>query len=115
MDHTPGARAGARGVADEAETAHLLFGDPGAAIWDRWRKGDTIQETAGPFDRFHSSMLILAETGGIRPLVARCQLGLGKLHGRSGQRQQGRKSLAVAATMFREMRMRFWLEPAERV
>jgi IS30 family transposase len=39
-----------------------------AIIWDRWRKGDTIHQIAGLFDRFHSSIQgILAETGGIRP------------------------------------------------
>jgi IS30 family transposase len=39
-----------------------------AIIWDRWRKGDTIHQIAGLFDRFHSSIhRILAETGGIRP------------------------------------------------
>jgi IS30 family transposase len=39
-----------------------------ALIWDRWRKGDTIHEIAGLFNRFHSSIhRILAETGGIRP------------------------------------------------
>ncbi len=39
-----------------------------AIIWDRWRKGDTIHQIAGSFDRFHSSIhRILAETGGIRP------------------------------------------------
>jgi len=37
-------------------------------IWDRWRKGETIHQIAGLFDRFHSSIQrILAETGGIRP------------------------------------------------
>ena len=39
-----------------------------AVIWHRWRKGDTIHQIAGLFDRFHSSIQrILAETGGIRP------------------------------------------------
>ena len=39
-----------------------------AVIWDRWRKGDTIHQIAGLFDRFHSSIQrILVETGGIRP------------------------------------------------
>ena len=39
-----------------------------AVIWDRWRRGDTIHQIAGLFDRFHSSIhRILAETGGIRP------------------------------------------------
>ncbi len=39
-----------------------------ALMWERWRKGETIQQIAGLFDRFHSSIYrILAETGGIRP------------------------------------------------
>jgi IS30 family transposase len=38
-----------------------------AIIWDRWRKGETIHQIAGLFDRFHSSIQrILAESGGIR-------------------------------------------------
>jgi IS30 family transposase len=43
-----------------------------AIIWDRWRKGETIHQIAGSFDRFHSSIQrILAETGGIRPVERR--------------------------------------------
>jgi IS30 family transposase len=43
-----------------------------AIIWDRWRKGETIHQIAGSFDRFHSSIhRILAETGGIRPAERR--------------------------------------------
>jgi IS30 family transposase len=43
-----------------------------AVIWDRWRKGETIHQIAGRFDRFHSSIQrILAETGGIRPAERR--------------------------------------------
>ena len=37
-------------------------------MWDRWRKGDTLHQIAGLFDRHHSAIQrILAETGGIRP------------------------------------------------
>ncbi len=49
----------------------------------------------------------------IRPLVARCQLGLGKLHRRTGKQQQAHEHLATAATMFREMGLTYWLENAE--
>ena len=43
-----------------------------AMIWERWRKGETIHQIAGLFDRFHSSIQrILAETGGIRPAERR--------------------------------------------
>jgi class 3 adenylate cyclase len=57
--------------------------------------------------------LALAEELGMRPLVAHCHLGLGKLYGRAGKREQARDHLTIAATMYREMRMSFWLEQAE--
>ncbi len=49
----------------------------------------------------------------MRPLVAHCHLGLGKLHRRTGKRDQAREHLTTATTMYREMDMRFWLEKAE--
>ncbi|NUU04405.1 IS30 family transposase [Herbaspirillum robiniae] len=39
-----------------------------ALMWDRWRKGDSLQQIAQLFDRNHSSVSnILSITGGIRP------------------------------------------------
>lgn len=39
-----------------------------AVMWERWRKGESLQQIAQLFDRNHSSIQrILAETGGIRP------------------------------------------------
>jgi hypothetical protein len=49
----------------------------------------------------------------MRPLVAHCHLGLGKLSRRTGQREQAREHLSTATTMYREMDMRYWLEQAE--
>ena len=44
-----------------------------ALMWDRWRKGDSLQQIAQLFDRNHSSIQgILAKTGGIQP-VPRCR------------------------------------------
>jgi hypothetical protein len=57
--------------------------------------------------------LALAEPRGMRPLVAHCHLGLGKLYRRTGQREQACEHLATATTMYREMDMQFWLEKAE--
>jgi hypothetical protein len=57
--------------------------------------------------------LALAEPRGMRPLVAHCHLGLGKLYRRTGQREQAQEHLTTATTMYREMEMRFWLEQAE--
>jgi len=45
--------------------------------------------------------------------VAR-HLGLGKLYARTDKREQAREHLTTAATMYREMEMRFWLEQGER-
>ena len=50
---------------------------------------------------------------GMRPLVAHCHLGLGKLHRRTGKREQAQEHLTTATTLYREMDMRFWLEQAE--
>ena len=44
-----------------------------ALMWERWRKGDSLQQIAQLFDRNHSSVhRILAETGGIQP-APRCR------------------------------------------
>ena len=38
-------------------------------MWDRWKKGESLQQIAQLFDRHHPSIQrILAETGGIRPV-----------------------------------------------
>jgi hypothetical protein len=57
--------------------------------------------------------LVLAEPRGMRPLVAHCHLGLGKLSRRTAKPEQAREHLTTATTMYREMDMRFWLEKAE--
>ena len=44
-----------------------------ALMWERWKKGESLQQIAQLFDRNHSSISrILAETGGIRP-AQRCR------------------------------------------
>jgi tetratricopeptide (TPR) repeat protein len=57
--------------------------------------------------------LALAEALGLRPLIARCHLGLGALSRRAGTRQQAREHLTTAGTMFDEMDMRYWWEQAD--
>jgi class 3 adenylate cyclase/tetratricopeptide (TPR) repeat protein len=57
--------------------------------------------------------LSLAEPRGMRPLVAHCHLGLGKLYRRTGKRQEAQQHLTTATTMYRDMDMRFWREQAE--
>ncbi len=57
--------------------------------------------------------LALAEPRGMRPLVAHCHLGLGKLYRRTGKREQAQEHVATATTMYRDMGMTYWLPQAE--
>jgi hypothetical protein len=47
------------------------------------------------------------------PLVAHCQVGLGKLYRRIGSRQQAEEHLTTAIAMMREVEMGLWLKQAE--
>jgi tetratricopeptide (TPR) repeat protein len=66
-----------------------------------------------PAETHYRQAMALAEELGMRPLVAHCHLGLGKLSRRTGHRDQSREHLATATTMYREMGMTYWLEQAE--
>ena len=57
--------------------------------------------------------LALAAELEMRPLQARCHLGLGTLYRRLGRADAARVELSTAATMLREMGMTFWLPEAE--
>jgi len=83
---------------------------------------DRILKGANPADlpvepklqvRIGAAALTLATDPGMRPLVAHCHLGFGKLHRRTGDRASALEHLSTAATMYREMEMGFWLEKAE--
>jgi predicted ATPase/class 3 adenylate cyclase len=58
----------------------------------------------------HRRALALAEARAMRPLVAHCHLGLGRLYRRAGKGQQAREGLTIATTMYREMAMAYWVE-----
>ena len=49
----------------------------------------------------------------MRPLVAHCHLGLGKVYLRTSKRDPARDHLAAATTLYLDMDMPFWLEQAE--
>ena len=55
----------------------------------------------------------LAEELGMRPLIAHCHVGLGKLYRWIGNRQQAYEHLTNGVAMMREMEMGLWLERAE--
>jgi tetratricopeptide (TPR) repeat protein len=57
--------------------------------------------------------LALAEPRGMRPMVAHCHLGLGKLYRRTGNREQAQEHFTTAMTMYGEMGMTYWLQQGE--
>jgi hypothetical protein len=73
----------------------------------------TSPAEAGQAEESYRQAWSIAEQIGTPPLAAHCHLGLGKLYRRTGRRQEAHEHLATAATMYREMDMRFWLEQAE--
>jgi tetratricopeptide (TPR) repeat protein len=64
-------------------------------------------------EAYYHDALALADELGMRPLIAHCHLGLGKLYRRTGKREQAQEHLTTATTMYREMGMAYWLEKAE--
>jgi hypothetical protein len=84
----------------------------------RIRAAMRLADSATHPDRFdadrggahYREALALAEPRGMRPLMAHC---LGKVYRRLGQHEQAREHLSTAATMYRDVDMRFWLEQAE--
>ncbi len=89
-----------------AAAAHASYLEGEIAVRpDRWQPATAAER--------YRSALELAAGCGMRPLLAHCHLGLGKLYGRTGKREQAQEHLATATTMYREMDMQFWREKAE--
>ena len=62
---------------------------------------------------YYTAAMALADELGMRPLIARCHFGLGKLPQYGSRPGQAHEHLATAMTMYREMGMTYWLERAE--
>jgi tetratricopeptide (TPR) repeat protein len=93
----------------EAAQALHQRGDEAAA---RWLLGLTTPSLVEA-ELFLGEALALGSELAMRPLVAHCHLGLGKLYRRTGKREQAQEHLTIATTMYREMGMAYWLEEVE--
>jgi len=69
-------------------------------------------DPAGARARLEEALALATELG-LRPEVAHCHVGLGRLYGHTGNRNQAQEHLTTATTMYREMGMTYWLEQAE--
>ena len=63
-------------------------------------------------ERHYRDALVLAQELEMRPLAAHCHFGLGRLYRRTGQREESRRHLAIATTMYHDMGMSYWLASA---
>jgi len=64
-------------------------------------------------EALYRKALALANELGMRPLVAHCHHGLGRLYSQMGQVAQARSALTTAIEMYRAMDMTFYLTQAE--
>jgi tetratricopeptide (TPR) repeat protein len=71
----------------------------------------TSPDTETVEDSYRDAMALAQELC-MRPLVAHCHLGLGKLYRRTDKREQAQEHLTTATAMYREMGMTYWLEKA---
>jgi predicted ATPase/class 3 adenylate cyclase len=107
----------ASACAEQALTRAEGTRETGSRAWALRLQADIAARAAQPdpggAEASYGEALALAGELGMRPLVAHCHLGLASLYRRTGQREEVRKHLTTATTMYRQMDMRFYLEQAE--
>jgi class 3 adenylate cyclase/tetratricopeptide (TPR) repeat protein len=76
-------------------------------------EAELLAETdpAGAHEHLEEALALATELS-MRPEVAHCHLGLGKLYRRTGDRAKVDEHLTAAASMYRAMEMSFWLAQA---
>jgi tetratricopeptide (TPR) repeat protein len=67
----------------------------------------------GKAEDHYRQALALAEELGMRPLIAHCHVGLGKLYRRAANYEKAKTHLPNGVAMMREMEMGLWMERAE--
>jgi hypothetical protein len=104
-------------VAEQALALSRESGEHGNQAWVLRLLGEIALHRdrfdAGAAEHHYGDALALAAPRGMRPLVAHCHLGLGRLHSRTGKHELAREHVAAAATMYREMDMGVYLGQAE--
>jgi class 3 adenylate cyclase/tetratricopeptide (TPR) repeat protein len=68
---------------------------------------------AGGAEHYYREALRFADELGMRPLLAHCHLGLGRLHRRTGPRGASEEHFTAAAALFRATGMQFWTAQSE--
>jgi len=107
----------ARACADRAVTLARGRGERGYEAWALRLLGEIASHHGRPdvatAAAHYGAAMTLASELEMRPLVAHCHLGLGRLYRRTGGREQAQEHLTTATAMYGEMGMGFWREKAE--
>jgi tetratricopeptide (TPR) repeat protein len=104
-------------VAEQALSRCRDCGEKGNMAWAMRLFGEIEAHRDPPeaekADECYRDAIAIAEELRMRPLIAHCHLGLGKLYKRTKKQDKAQEHLTVATTMFRQMDMSFWVEKAE--
>jgi tetratricopeptide (TPR) repeat protein len=100
----------ARACADRAVMLARGRGERGCEAWALRLLGDIASHHVATAAAHYGAAMTLACELEMRPLVAHCHLGLGKLYHGTGERELARDHLAMATAMYGEMGMSYWLE-----
>jgi DNA-binding SARP family transcriptional activator/tetratricopeptide (TPR) repeat protein/ABC-type cobalamin/Fe3+-siderophores transport system ATPase subunit len=105
--------------AEQALQQSRLRGERGHEAWALRLQAEVAASPRSPardvaHERFHEA-LALAGALEMRPLEARCHLGLAALHHAEGRRDEASTAREHAIEMLRSMGMDFWLTQAERL
>jgi len=107
----------ARTCADRAVMLARGRGERGYEAWAMRLLGEIAAHRGRPdlatAAAHYGAAMTLASELEMRPLVAHCHLGLGRLYGRTGKREQALQHLTTVTAMYGEMGMHFWLEKAQ--
>jgi tetratricopeptide (TPR) repeat protein len=91
--------------------------EPSSQAQALWLRGEIAAHRVPPeceaAETAYRQAQTLAETLGLRPLLAHCHLGLGALYDKLNQPEPARLELSAAVELFRSMDMTFWLSRAE--
>jgi tetratricopeptide (TPR) repeat protein len=104
-----------------ADRALMLARGRGERVYEAWvlrLLGDiashrTRPDVATAFTHYGAAMTLASELE-MRPLVAHCHAGLGRLYRRTDNPGQAQEHLTTAGTMYSEMGMTYWSERLEK-
>ena len=111
-----GAMIEARASADEALARAQARGERFDEAYALRLQGGIAVSSGNPDraeEKYREALGIATELG-MRPLVAHCHRGFAKLYQGTPKREEAQAHLSTAMAMYREMRMTYWLENAQR-